>query len=122
MKRLFIFALMTMAASSSFAISDLMSCINGRVNISTSHYTNDEKTIHLTAAFMVDDIGTFNSVVTAESARGQKTFVGKTADGRDLKLVVQNLKSQKGLKGTLTIQDLPTEEGFICKEQIFFGM
>jgi hypothetical protein len=117
MKRLFIFALMTMAASSSFAMSDKLNCINGRVNVSTYRHINDDS-LRLTAGFMVDDIGTFHSVVETKSSFTQKVFTGKTADGRDMKFVVK----RHGLKGTLTIAGLPGEEGFICKEQILFEM
>jgi hypothetical protein len=122
MKRLFIFALMTMAASSSFAMGDILNCINGRVNVTTARYMNDEKNLRLSASFMVDDLGTFHSVVETKSSLmrpGQKAFVGKTSDGRTMKLVVKGFNK---LKGTLTIDGLPAEEGFVCKEQILFEM
>ena len=110
--------MMTMAASSSFAISDTLNCINGRVNVSTHRYINDDN-LRLSANFMVDDLGTFHSVVKSEAARGSRAFLGRTSDGRAMKFVVKNAGS---LKGTLTIEGLPAEEGFICKEQILFPL
>lgn len=108
MKRLFIFALMTMAASSSFAISDILTCSNGRVNITTARYMNDEKNLRLMAHFMVDDTQTFHAIVTTPS---RKTFVGKTSDGLDIKFVQEDSASSTW---TLTIEGLPKEDDIHC--------
>lgn len=120
MKRLFIFALMTMAASSSFAMSDILFCTNGRVEVTTARYMNDEKTLRLSANFMVPGMGTFHSVVTSKGSLfgGQRTFIGKATDGRSVKFVVEN---DDGLQGTLKIQGLADEELF-CREQNILEM
>lgn len=122
MKRLFIFALMTMAASSSFAINDTLICSNGRVNVTTARYMNDEENLRLNANFLIDDMRTFHSIVEPDSSwirPGKKVFTGNSADGREMKLVVRGFRT---LKGTLTINGLPTEKDLSCREQIFFEM
>jgi len=118
MKRLFIFAMMTMAASSSFAMSDKLKCINGRVNVETYRHIN-ESDLRMMVNYMVDDVGTFRALVTSKGTLfgGQRTFAGTTTDGRSVKFVVKN---GDGLQGTLRIDGLADEQGFICKEQIQF--
>ena len=116
MKRLFIFAMMTMAASSSFAmfsISDKLKCINGRATVETYSHIN-ESDLRILVDHMVNKVS-YQAFVTSESPlfSGQRTFEGTTTDGRSLKFVV---KKGGGLRGTLKIDGLPVERGFDCTE------
>ena len=115
MKRLFIFAMMTLAASSSFAMSDILFCTNGRVEVTTARYMNDEKNLRLSANFLRPGARTFHSVVTSKGSLfgGQRTFIGKSTNGRSVKFVVEN---NDGLQGTLKIQGLADEDGIFCRE------
>ena len=117
MKRLFIFALTMMAASSSFAMKDVLQCVNGRVVVNTFRHMNEDQ-LRLTASFMVNDLGNFEALVTTQSRWTAKSFSGKTADGRKMKLVVKRFDD---LKGTLSIEGLPSEE-LVCREQNLFEM
>jgi hypothetical protein len=124
MKKIFIFALMTMTASSSFAIGDFLKCINGSVNVVTHQYINDNN-LRLSASFMAEDKGPFHAIVQKKSTSEQITFTGKTADGRDMKLEVKSddtlVKRGDTLTGTLTI-DGSIEKGFVCYEAGAFEM
>lgn len=108
MKRLFIFAMMTLAASSSFAMSDILNCSNGLVNVSTARYMNDEKNLRLSASFMIEGMRNFHAIVTTPS---RKIFVGKTSDGLNIKLVQDDNAARTW---TLKIEGLPAENGIHC--------